>query len=681
MTKQYLTAFLCMFSIATYSFPAASPSEGSGSGSGEGSSANDYGVGFLSFDLDDNLLCKSKSEKEERRDEPRGVWSALRATHDPLLTKELDLSQNQHVITELPRNCLESFTHLEVLKIDGKHLARVDKDALRGLGRLRLLIISECAAAVLPDELFDPLASLEVLDLSRGRLTRVPSLRGNKHLVYLDISQNRLTAVPDLSGQKKLAYLMLASNNITRLRGEDLPGGGSVDYLRFVGLAKNRRLARCEMRFFEELCAPCIVDIDYTPLKRSNAYSALFARAGYTVANASRMKSGCSEADMVRTALEEDMRKKMLDYLYQLGETSGGVSGLCNPMIRRMITEKLLVSRTHTNLMNLIMWAHKHQGKITAAITIIGIISGGGIGGLLCKKIAEEGLKKAAKKIGEEALKEFAKRYGKKIAAAALGGAAAGACAGGLAGYWGSRFYFDGHEGSYQASSGDVYMTTKEQEDYVGTSRLLAVLTVLKEYLVVFATYLDLALQPKEYVHSEEELDEVTKKFKKRLHLACSVRLQLHSSFDMVHLLYELVSQDVLTKLRSCVAKDTFALQADESITAFNLDDHARYSWMGGERVVFLVNLIAKLSQLSQALRVDLYNRAYGTDNGRGVHELVAASDQLKEEIGLMERTLAPYVERLDGSTGDALGWQKELMHFLLLSTEVKRLLERATRG
>lgn len=119
-------------------------------------------------------------------------------------------------LTEFPRAIFDLADTLEILDLSGNRLSRLPDDLPR-LRKLRILFCSNNAFTELPAVLGD-CPQLEMVGFKSNRIARLPSAALPARLRWLILTDNALTALPDSIGRcADLQKLMLAGNRLTEL--------------------------------------------------------------------------------------------------------------------------------------------------------------------------------------------------------------------------------------------------------------------------------------------------------------------------------------------------------------------------------------------------------------------------------------------------------------------------------
>ncbi|XP_017465103.1 PREDICTED: leucine-rich repeat-containing G-protein coupled receptor 4 isoform X1 [Rhagoletis zephyria] len=143
--------------------------------------------------------------------------------------------------TDLPRN-------LQTLDFRANPLSLIMPRALRGMARLRKLILSDVRALkVFPD--LEGCFSLEIIKLDRAGIKEVPSnlCRQTPRLKSLELKTNSLVRIPNLANCRELRLLDLSSNHIESLGGRPFVG---LKQLHDLVLSYNRIKAIPQDAFF-----------------------------------------------------------------------------------------------------------------------------------------------------------------------------------------------------------------------------------------------------------------------------------------------------------------------------------------------------------------------------------------------------------------------------------------------
>ncbi|XP_037910640.1 leucine-rich repeat-containing G-protein coupled receptor 5 isoform X3 [Hermetia illucens] len=137
----------------------------------------------------------------------------------------LDLGSNN--ITYLAAKSFQTLQDLEELVLSDNIIAKIDKDAFRGLIKLKRLSLQNCGLTVVPSESFKSIPNLVSLQLNGNALTHMDDgcLKYLQHLRSLRLEGNRLDRVPTeaLNGLKSLEALNLGNNYLSTISEGDFP--------------------------------------------------------------------------------------------------------------------------------------------------------------------------------------------------------------------------------------------------------------------------------------------------------------------------------------------------------------------------------------------------------------------------------------------------------------------------
>lgn len=130
----------------------------------------------------------------------------------------------QRSCADLTEGDLMGILYLDVYLEDSIDMSSED---FKGMGALKMLAIYGISVSVLPRDIFEPLVSLNNLDISI-ELREVPALSNLTELEFLILEENLLESIPPQAfvGLKKLKYLSLSGNRLTEIPQtlvQDLP--------------------------------------------------------------------------------------------------------------------------------------------------------------------------------------------------------------------------------------------------------------------------------------------------------------------------------------------------------------------------------------------------------------------------------------------------------------------------
>ena len=146
--------------------------------------------------------------------------------------RRLDLAAD---LTEFPREIFTLADSLEVLNLSGNRLSRLPDDLSR-LHQLKVIFCSDNPFTELP-EVLGECPALDMVGFKACRIERVADAALPERLRWLILTDNRISRLPDALGQRpRLQKLMLAGNQLTELP-ETLAEAANLELLR---LAANR---------------------------------------------------------------------------------------------------------------------------------------------------------------------------------------------------------------------------------------------------------------------------------------------------------------------------------------------------------------------------------------------------------------------------------------------------------
>lgn len=515
-------------------------------------------------------------------------------------------------------------------RLEGIDLSRNPLFSLEGLSvpAAHTLDVSACRLAQIPDDLFRMLPHLRVMVATHNEIAHFPVIPADASLEMLSLHHNRLSEAPNCRAASHLEVLNLAYNQITTLRRSVMPEGGTLRAL----LVSNNQINRLESGFVAALPQQIVVDTQHNPLWQADNEAHLqevLVEHGYEALPEHARTNGSIIAHQIRDTLFTDMRDKLCDYLLNHNL-------LTVPVVRDEIHARRSIGAIHTRGVDVGMWMYRYGGWLIAGAAIIG----GGLGG-----IAGYVLKHAARSVVRRVLV----------------GAGIGLTVGAVAGYFGYRAFYDPRH-FYLSDGGDeVFMSSSLREKYIGTYRLIALLYLLKQYLIACNVCLYWVLHYDELMAEDNHIEDIMQRLEEQMHTRAQMLLARTDDATTIALIANLITEQPLTDLRRQCPDDLFPA-AD--MRNQPLADRATFAFLGIEKLTLVRSTICRFADAARTLRAMLINRYIGTHDHARILSMVARVEPLQHSLALLDAdVVVPTITGLEEAEHGDNEWTDELRH------------------
>jgi len=550
--------------------------------------------------------------------------------YPPATVRGISLANN--ALTELPARAFERFSQLRFLSVSENPLRRIDADAFAGLAELRVLELERTGVTEFADKLFRPLSALEIVLCAHNRLVQLPtSLAHCGRLQVIDCTDNELTALGDMRALSALHVVCAGHNRLERVDETVIPTRARS----FVCVLDNNRITVVSDDFFDALPDRCFIDLRHNPVWGKDAVNARLETAGFKeLSSGERDRRGGIVASRVRERVYEDLRKKVLDYLYDKNL-------LKVPGVRYLIERKHSAAQVYTRSYEFGVALNRYCGWGTLILGCAGAGIGGGVA-------------------------YFVKAAAKRMVQAAV----VGAVVGGFVSV-GKNFFYEGDDFFLDRGNGTVYACAALKERYVGTSRMIALLTVLKQYLLALNTYLYWLVHYDELHTDDDGVRRLIERFDEQLHVVTVELLPIATEPEFVCMVASLLDGEALAAVRSYAGVGTFDGGALDAVA---MDKSASYVFCGGDLIVKLRDVVVMLAGVINTAKTAIGNRYFGHDDATVIFKLAEQDRQVQLELArLREGYFGTIIGEMDRAHHDGV-MRDEYVHLQQLTTDTQQL-------
>ncbi|MDQ5890160.1 MAG: leucine-rich repeat-containing protein-coupled receptor 6 [Candidatus Dependentiae bacterium] len=561
--------------------------------------------------------------------------------------RELSLSGNQ--IAALPAGIFSCFPNLESLSVGNNPLKSIAPKALQGLEHLLKLFIADVPDLDMPADFLQYTPRLQIFFASGCRLKEMISLRSVPHLKVFDVSNNRLSSIPDMSFLGNMRVCNAMDNVIEICDLSRLPRNARGE-ISLTALQLNDNAIQVVPSALYDMMprSGLLITLHNNPVweRQKKAMTSALAQSGYQAFPRQCQFDGLIAARDVSATLFADISEKLCSFLAK-------EKPIVSSVIAHEIGRKRLLANIETKGADRAHWVDENSWWIIGGVAVVTGGVGAGVG-------------------------YFVKKTGEVAARRAVACGTAGAVGGLAAAYVGCHLVSDGGYVFLDTGSQTVQMTSELKALYGGVSRMVALLAMLKQYLVVCNTCLEWLFRYDTYAVNSRRVDAVITYLEKQMNLQ---RQKFFARIDdptTIALLHELSAEDPLAEIKKHTPDDLFfGTRLDE----VSLDTDATFMWIELEKIYVVRTVIMKFSAAAKALRAILVNRYLGTYDHAQVCRIVCDGkilcDELKCVVSDIVMPLLTGME-LAGETGEA--WYKELLHLRLIADETVRLLQELLR-
>ena len=347
-------------------------------------------------------------------------------------------------------------------------------------------------------------------------------------------------------------------------------------------------------------------------------------------------------ADDIRRDLFTDTCDKLFTYLLKHKLIKAKV-------LKEDILMRHALKNIHTRAADIGMFFYKYGDWITFGAAIIF----GGIGALVGFSLKTVALKTAARVIT---------------------GAAVGAGLGAAAAYMGCKTW--GNQNSFYCKNakGEVCMTIDLRSQYIGTYRLIALLTLLKQYLVSCNTCLHWVLNYDEFLEQDDHLDKIMGRFEDNLHLAKKHVLARTNDAVCIAMITQLIADNPLDELRKQCPDDLFE---GSCFSEVSFSEKAKFSFLGLDKLTMVGQCIQIFSRVARIVRAMLLNRYYGTVDHCRMLSLSTRVAELQKALHIISGdVVGPTVRAMDEAKQQSDEWYEELVHLNTVALNTCELLQ-----
>lgn len=565
--------------------------------------------------------------------------------------KRLNLEGNS--VRKVPSGAFACFENLTHLILDSNPVQEYDKGCFMGLRDLRLLsLVGACDGALLDDAIVAELTHLKSLYLRQCGLSWCPDFSALTELETLDVSQNSLTEMPDLSALKGLRTFNAMNNKLTAIVIAHLPCGSDGKLTLSKLQLNNNAIATIPTAFYGLLPDAGTVSI----LLHNNPAWATAGGAGVAGLQANGFQKlpdadrsrGTAIAQEVEAAICDDLSDKLCAYLANNGHACA------EEVVREEMRCKRKRSGINTAGMDSAATVHKYRWWIIAGAVLVT----GGIGGGVAVFVKSATL-----------------AVGKKVAI----GAVAGALAGGVSATIGCKLYAGGGHMYINTGGPQVRMTTSLKAFYVGVCRMVAFISLLKQYLTALDVALEWLVHYEDYEARDEadRVDEVLSHFEDNLILGTKKVLARVNDATTIALLHELITESPLKNVLKHVPSDLFGTTSDIALASID-DGAASYPWLGLEKLSLVRRALVNFASAAKSVRAALVNRYLGSAAYTHVCRLISNAKELKKALdAVTDEICAPLAAAMEAAGASTEKMYKEVVNFKVLAGRIKELFKK----
>ncbi len=563
----------------------------------------------------------------------------------------IDLSKN--LLRTIPERAFAALPELRGIDLTNNPLESVHDQAFSGVSRLESLAVSVAPALTsIPSAVWTALPQLKDLSITGTSISDFSEIVSLKFLERVDLSNNKITKIPCFRELPALTRIDLMGNFIADLGDEScFPCKKDGTFAFQLLQLDNNQLTSLPSWFYDRLpdVGACITMcnnqfVEYEPTE-AELLKAGFERVGdASIASGRLVAGGISEAIFV------DVRDKLCTYLG--AKNSSIPSIVCDEIGRKRQISCINPMPAEESFLK------RNAGTIAcvAATVVLFAVGGGALGYFF--------IKKAAMKVAV------------KIAVGAAIGAGVGAAAGGIgAAVFGST----PPRGSYLNTGGaTVCMSEALKKVYIGVFREVALLSLLKQYLVATATLLDWLASYDEYAANPRRIDLLMCGLESDINLA---RKQLFARIDdatTIALLHELVSENPMTEIKHHVPTDLFDTDVLDRI---DFAKDADLVWLGNENMCLIRSVIQKFASAARLLRSALVNRYIGTFDHSKVASMLCKVPDLQDALLIIkEGVCAPLVKEMERLGETSTAWYDDMQGFSKVATKLEKILKKLAK-
>jgi len=512
----------------------------------------------------------------------------------------LNLSHNSiHTIAEDIFACLPNLQHL---LLNDNPLQTVSEDAFRGLGRLLQLSIMSAPGIILPATVLRHVPRLQVLCLNNCQLTSIPSLMHVLELRVLDVSDNLLMQMPDASMLGDLQTYNVMGNVIAAVELGRLPRTAEGTLTLLILQLNDNNIAELPSSFYDAVPVTheATISLHNNPVWENIQAPVVaedFADAGFVALSQESRRHGVLIAEEISDAVFNDMRIKVSQHLHERHRV---------PLVLgEEVHRARAVDAIYSFLPDCGMWIYRHRWLVSVGMIIVSGGIGGSIG-FLAKKICIKAVKRV------------------------VAGLITGAAVGGVLAYLGLRYVI--RDGQIYINCGleSVLMTSGMRAQYIGMARIVALLSILKQYVVATNVCLHWLMRYDEYAADPQRVHHIMERLEEQMRLATQRLFARIDDPTTLALLHTLLSTNPLTEIQKHVAEDIFPAGAFEAI---DVTTDADIAWFGGHRLEMLRNTIVQMAGVARIARALIMKRYWGDIDHARLCRIIVEAEPLGQAL------------------------------------------------
>jgi hypothetical protein len=537
-------------------------------------------------------------------------------THQELLSVRL-LNLSHNTISTIPADAFECLPQLQHLLLNDNPIRTVDVHALRGIPHLIQLSLVNATDIIIPQTVLEHVPQLQVLCLNNCQLTSIPLLHFVLHLRVLDVSDNLLLLMPDASMLGNLQTYNVMGNVINTLDLTRLPrtAEGKINLL-ILQLSDNN-IAEIPSFFYDAVPTDHEMNIS---LHNNPVWEGLhapvvaeeLATQGFLQLSSAAREHGVLIAGEISRELFTDMCRKVGQFLNSRHQ----VPLVLSDEVHRARP----VEAIYSFLPDCGMWIYRNKWLVSAGLILIS----GGVGA---------GIGVAARMLGSVVLRR-----------AAIG-AITGAVAGGVLAYLGIEYVIRDGQIYVNFGAESVLMTSGMRDKYIGMARIVALLSLLKQYIIATNSCLDWLLHYDEYAANPQRVHYIMTRLEQSMHLATQRLFARIDDPTTLAMLHTLLAANPLVELRKHVAHD---ILPPGSLEHMDFTAGADIAWFGAHRLDALRNVIVRMAGVARTARTLIMRRYWGDVDHANLCRIIAEAEPIGESLNeIIVDVLGPLIHYL----------------------------------
>jgi len=527
----------------------------------------------------------------------------------------LNFSHNN--IHTIPADVFACVPRVQYVLLNDNPIQTVSADALRGMESLIHLSIMNAPGIILPSDMLHHVTRLQVLCLHHCQLTSIPSLVHVPHLRVLDVSDNLLMQMPDASVLTELQTYNAMGNAITRIDLSRLPS--TIEgKLRLVVLQLNdNNIGELSSSFYDAVptAHEATISLHNNPVwehLHAPVIPADLADTGFVALSPESREHGALIAGEVSDALFHDMCTKVSRHMHERYRV---------PLVLgEEVHRARSVDAIYSFLPDCGMWIYRHRVLVSAGLVLVSAGIGGGIGFM-------------------------AKALCTIVARRVLVGMAIGAATGGVLTYLGLQYVIRDGQIYINCGLDSVLMTSGMRAQYIGMARIVALLSLLKQYIIATDACLNWLMRYDEYAEDPQRIHHIMTRLEEQMHLATQRLFARIDDPTTLALLHSLLAANPLTEIQKHVATDIFPVGALEGI---DVTADADITWFGGHRLEMLRNAIVQMAGVARIARALIMKRYWGDIDHARLCRIIVESEPLGATLNsVVIDVLGPLIHHL----------------------------------